>query len=43
MDIDIFTQTKLLFNNFTKAEKKVGEFVLNNPKEVLYMSITDPL
>lgn len=41
MDIDIFTQIKLLFNNFTKAEKKVGEFVLNNPKEVLYMSITD--
>lgn len=41
MDIDIFTQIKLQFNNFTKAEKKVGEFVLNNPKEVLYMSITD--
>ena len=41
MDIDIFTQIRLQFNNFTKAEKKVGEFVLNNPKEVLYMSITD--
>lgn len=41
MDIDIFTQIRLQFNNFTKAEKKVGEFVLNNPKDVLYMSITD--
>ncbi len=41
MDIDIFTQIRLQFNNFTRAEKKVGEFVLNNPKEVLYMSITD--
>lgn len=41
MDIDVFTQIRLHFNNFTKAEKKVGDFVLNNPKEVLYMSITD--
>lgn len=41
MDIDIFTQIKLQFNNFTRAEKKVGEFVLNNPKDVLYMSITE--
>lgn len=41
MDIDIFTQIRLQFNNFTRAEKKVGEFVLDNPKEVLYMSITD--
>ena len=41
MDVDIFTQIKMQFNNFTKAEKKVGQFVLNNPKEVLYMPITD--
>ena len=41
MNIDIFTQIRLQFNNLTKAEKKVGEFVLNNPKDVLYMSITD--
>lgn len=41
MDVDIFTQIKSHFNTFTRAEKKVGEFILNNPKEVLYMSITD--
>ena len=40
-NIDIFTQIRLQFNNFTKAEKKVGTFILDHPKEVLYMSITD--
>lgn len=41
MEIDIFTQIRLQFNNFTKAEKKVGQFILDHSKEVLYMSITD--
>lgn len=41
MEIDIFTQIRMQFNNFTKAEKKVGQFVLDHPQEVLYMSITD--
>lgn len=29
------------YNQFTKAEKKVADYVLEHPKEVLYMSITD--
>lgn len=29
------------YNQFTKAEKKVADYILENPKEVLYMSITD--
>ena len=29
------------YNQFTKAEKKVADFVLKNPKKVLFMSITD--
>lgn len=41
MNIDIFTQIKSHFNVFTKAEKKVATFILENPKKVLYMSITD--
>ncbi|MDF2614890.1 MAG: MurR/RpiR family transcriptional regulator [Clostridia bacterium] len=39
--IDIFTQIKSHFNEFTKAEKKVANFILDQPKKVLYMSITD--
>lgn len=30
-----------MYNQFTKAEKKVADFVLKNPKKVLFMSITD--
>lgn len=29
------------YNQFTKAEKKVADFILQNPREVLFMSITD--
>ncbi len=29
------------YNFFTKAEKKVADYVLQNPKKVLFMSITD--
>ena len=29
------------YNLFTKAEKKVADYVLQNPKKVLFMSITD--
>jgi DNA-binding MurR/RpiR family transcriptional regulator len=29
------------YNLFTKAERKVADFVLQNPKKVLFMSITD--
>lgn len=29
------------YNQFTKAEKKVADYVINNQHEVIYMSITD--
>lgn len=29
------------YNQFTKAEKKVADYVINNQEKVLYMSITD--
>ncbi len=29
------------YNQFTKAEKKVADYVINNQQKVLYMSITD--
>ena len=41
MNIDIFTQIKSNFNVFTRAEKKVATFVLEQPEKILYMSITD--
>lgn len=41
MSSDIFTQIRAHYNSFTKAEKKVADFVLQDPKPVLYMSITD--
>ncbi len=39
--MDIFSNIKTHFNIFTKAEKVVASFVVENPKKVLYMSITD--
>lgn len=41
MNPDIFTSIRSHYNAFTKAEKKVAEFVLENPKQILDMSITD--
>ncbi len=41
MSADIFTHIRAHYNSFTKAEKKVADYVLNDPKPVLYMSITD--
>ena len=41
MNGDIFTQIRSHYNNFTRAEKKVADFVLKDPRTVLYMSITD--
>ncbi len=35
------TKVKLAYNQFTKAEKKVASYILQNPREVLFMSITD--
>lgn len=37
-----FTVTiRSVYNQFTRAEKKVADFVIANPREVLFMSITE--
>ncbi len=41
MSADIFTLIKANYNIFTKAEKKVADFIMADPRRVLYMSITD--
>lgn len=41
MGTDIFTTIRASYNIFTRAEKKVADFVMADPKSVLYMSITD--
>jgi len=38
---DFLTRIRGEYNQFTKAEKKVADYVLQNYKEVLFMSITD--
>lgn len=38
---DLFSRIHANYTRFTKAEKKVADFVLNNTQQVLYMSITD--
>lgn len=38
---DIFTLIKSRYNMFTNTEKKVADYILENTKEVIYMSITD--
>lgn len=38
---NIVLQIQATYNQFTKAEKKVADYVLQNKTEVLYMSITD--
>lgn len=41
MHEDYLGKIKSAYNQFTKAEKKVADYVLANPKEVLFMSISD--
>lgn len=38
---DFLTRIKASYNQFTKAEKKVADYILQNPKKVLFMSITE--
>ncbi len=38
---NIILQIQATYNQFTKAEKKVADYVLQNKLKVLYMSITD--
>ncbi|MCI8889179.1 MAG: MurR/RpiR family transcriptional regulator [Hungatella sp.] len=41
MQRDFLVKMRTVYNQFTKAEKKVADYILQNPKEVLFMSITD--
>lgn len=41
MEGDFLTKIRSAYNQFTKAEKKVADYILQNPKKVLFMSITD--
>lgn len=41
MQGDFLVKMRTVYNQFTKAEKKVADYILQNPKEVLFMSITD--
>ncbi len=38
---DFITRIRSSYNQLTKAEKKVADYILTNPKDVLFMSITD--
>lgn len=39
--MDIFASIKSRYNAFTNAERKVADYISENGKEVIYMSITD--
>ncbi|MEG2700789.1 MAG: MurR/RpiR family transcriptional regulator, partial [Hungatella sp.] len=41
MQRDFLTKMRAAYNQFTKAEKKVADYILENPRDVLFMSITD--
>ena len=41
MQEDFLTRIRSSYNQFTKAEKRVADFILQNPSEVLFMSISD--
>nr|WP_288828919.1 MurR/RpiR family transcriptional regulator [uncultured Clostridium sp.] len=38
---DFLTRIRAEYNQFTKAERKVADYILQNYREVLFMSITD--
>ena len=41
MPSDLLIKIKTEYTRFTKAEKKVADYIFQNPKDVLFMSITD--
>ncbi len=41
MKEDYLTKIRSAYNQFTKAEKKVADYILANPGKVLFMSISD--
>lgn len=41
MEGDFLIKVRSAYNQFTKAEKKVADYILQDPRKVLFMSITD--
>lgn len=41
MSGDFLGKIQSTYSQFTKAEKKVADYILNNPKQVIFMSISD--
>ena len=41
MQGDILANIRAAYNQFTKAEKKVADYILRRSKDVVFMSITD--
>ncbi|WP_124066998.1 MurR/RpiR family transcriptional regulator [Clostridium sp. E02] len=41
MQLDFLTRIRTEYNQFTRAEKKVADYILQNTRDVLFMSITD--
>lgn len=41
MQEDYISKIRSAYNQFTKAEKKVADYILAHPREVLFMSISD--
>ena len=41
MQEDFLTRIRSSYNQFTKAERRVADFILQNPNKVLFMSISD--
>ena len=41
MQGDFLVKMRTAYNQFTKVEKKVADYILQNPRDVLFMSITD--
>ena len=39
MQGDFLVKMRTAYNQFTKAEKKVADYILQNPRDVLFMSI----
>lgn len=39
---DIFVKIQGSEKSFTKAEHKVSDFIFHHPRDIMYMSITDP-
>ena len=40
-NIDLMVKIRTIYNQFTKTEKKVADYILSNPRKVLFQSITE--